>query len=117
MFGLQAIQPDNCMLLYERLGLLCQTCIPVAMTVADSRCFRALQQLVLAVLPDRLQQAVSCLSVALLHKHQRFVDQRGEDIQHVVCVFWPTCADGLGCFDRKTASKHREPTEDGLFVR
>src|SRR5215472_9217971 len=99
-----------------RFGLLRQTCIPVAMMPTDDFHLRALLQLVLAVLSYRLEQPVTCLTAARLHEHQRFLDQRGDDVEHLICVSCLTGAYSLRGLERKTASKHREPTEDGPFM-
>src|SRR6266700_7954258 len=108
-----------CDLLYTNCFGPCafrETDIPVTMTAAHGGHFARLPQLLLAVLPHRLQQPVACLTAALLHEHQRFIDQGGEDLKHVACFAWLTCAAGLCRFERKTASKHREPAEEGLLL-
>src|SRR5437870_147141 len=92
MLLLQPVQPFDLTRAPElRLRSLRQRQTPVAMPILCCRRLTLLLQPLLAVLPHCLQQPVTCSARPLLVLDERFVDERGEQVEDLRILdfgFW-----------------------------
>jgi hypothetical protein len=85
VLGLQPLQPRYLTIsLQLRLGLFRHGQVVACVLLADPVALARLLEPLPPVLADRLQQAVAHRPVWLLRRHQRLVDQLGEQLQHIV---------------------------------
>src|SRR5215470_25118 len=80
--------------------------------------FSCLPQPLLAVLPNRLQEAIASLTLTFFYHDQGFVHEACEYIQDLSLVDPLVRADRLCCFQGTSPGKDREPPEqDALLLR
>ena len=77
----------------------------------DRRGVVALRQLLARVLADGLEHQVARAVVALLEHHERLLDQRREQVQHVLAVQRIAAAHRFGRGEVEAADEHAEPIE------
>ena len=76
--------------------------------------FPRLREPVPGVLLDRAEHPVARCAVAL-GEQQRFLGQRGEQLEHLLLLDPVAGADPLGRFQARPAGEHREPAQDHPF--
>ncbi len=64
----------------------CHGCVVVAVSVADVVSVAGLAELFLRVLAHRFHQPVSCSAACVFGHDERFVDEQGEQVEHLVTV-------------------------------
>lgn len=74
-------------------------------------------QLVIGILANRLQEAITCRPVLFVHVDQRLIDQSGQDVEqsgwrHTLCR-----ADSLCCFQGATVGKYGEVLQHCTLCR
>ena len=67
-------------------------------------------------LADRLQHPVARTVVEPLHHDERLLDQRGDEIEHVVSCERSRAADRLGGGEIETANENAQPVEQDLLA-
>ena len=92
----------------EQLWLcpFCQLGIPGPMPLLQARHLLCLPQPLLAVLSDRLKQAIASLFPTLFYHDQRFVHEACEHIQDLALVDPLVRADRLCCFQSNPSGKN-----------
>ena len=109
LFGREPPGPLGVTRSAERFPLPCRDEVGEELRVplAERRLFARGDQLLASILPQRLEQAIACFAAGRLHDHEGLVDQRGEQIEHVV---------GAECLDRiegKGPREYGKPAEQG----
>jgi len=75
----------------------------------------ALVQILARVIPDRLQLPVACPAFQLVEHHQRFLDERRHEIEHVLRREWLGAADRLGRLEVEAAGKDAQTFQQPLL--
>ncbi len=89
----------------------------VVLAVADRRGlgFAALVELLARVITNGFEHAVASPVVALFQHHQRLLDQRADEVEHVVAGQRVRATDLLGGRHVEAADEDAEPAEEGLL--
>ena len=85
----------------------------VAMAGAQRLLLAGLGEPLEPILAHGFEQAVAGPGVALLGEHQRLVDQRAEQLEHLLALDPVAGADLLGSLERKAAGEDREAAKQG----